>query len=96
MSRQGVDPRLADVSGLLGKDEIPNGGKLGPFVVVRKLGESRQSIVYAVVRKEERRALKVLRREAVRDKRAGPEVSHGEPHGGGHRPPRLAAGARGG
>jgi tetratricopeptide (TPR) repeat protein len=70
VSRQGVDPRLADASGLLGKDEIPNGGKLGPFVVLRKLGESRQSIVYGVARKEERRALKVLRREACRDKRA--------------------------
>jgi tetratricopeptide (TPR) repeat protein len=70
MSRQGVDPRVVDVAGLLGKDEIANGGKLGPFVVLRKLGESRQSIVYAVARKEERRALKVLRREACRDKRA--------------------------
>src|ERR1700722_2911825 len=69
VSRQGVDPRVVE-PGAFGKDEIPNGGKLGPFVVVRKLGESRQSIVYAVVRKEERRALKVLRREACRDKRA--------------------------
>jgi tetratricopeptide (TPR) repeat protein/tRNA A-37 threonylcarbamoyl transferase component Bud32 len=70
VSRQGVDPRVVDVAGLLGKEEIPNGGKLGPFVVLRKLGESRQSIVYAVARKEERRALKVLRHEACRDKRA--------------------------
>ena len=70
VSRQGVDPRVVDVAGFLGKDEIPNGGKLGPFVVLRKLGESRQSIVYAVARKEERRALKVLRHEACRDKRA--------------------------
>jgi serine/threonine protein kinase/lipopolysaccharide biosynthesis regulator YciM len=70
VSRQGVDPRVADAAGLTGRAEIANGGKLGPYVVLRKLGESRQSIVYAAARKEERRALKVLRGEACRDKRA--------------------------
>ncbi len=70
VSRQGVDPRVCDVNGLFGKEDLPNGGKLGPFAILRKLGESRQSIVYTAARKEERRALKVLRREAVRDKRA--------------------------
>ncbi|HEX3770154.1 MAG TPA: tetratricopeptide repeat protein, partial [Polyangiaceae bacterium] len=70
VSRQNVDPRVGDVTSLFGKEEIPNGGKLGPFAILRKLGESQQSIVYAAARKEERRALKVLRREAVRDKRA--------------------------
>jgi tetratricopeptide (TPR) repeat protein/tRNA A-37 threonylcarbamoyl transferase component Bud32 len=75
-SRQGVDPRVGDVASLLGREEIPNGGKLGPFVVLRKLGESRQSVVYAATRAArgssatERRALKVLRHEACRDKRA--------------------------
>ncbi len=70
ISRQGVDPRVADVAAIFGREEIPNSGKLGPFTILRKLGESRQSIVYAATRKDERRALKVLRREACRDKRA--------------------------
>ncbi len=70
VSRQGVDPRVADVAAIFGREEIPDGGKLGAFTIVRKLGESRQSIVYAATRNNERRALKVLRREAVRDKRA--------------------------
>jgi serine/threonine protein kinase/lipopolysaccharide biosynthesis regulator YciM len=70
ISRQGVDPRVADVAALFGREEIPNGGSLGPFAIVRKLGESRQSIVYAAVRDGQRRALKVLRAEACRDKRA--------------------------
>ena len=70
ISRQGVDPRVADVAAIFGREEIPGGGKLGPFTITRKLGESRQSIVYAANRKDERRALKVLRREACRDKRA--------------------------
>jgi hypothetical protein len=52
VSRQGVDPRVGDVNGLFGKEELPNGGKLGPFAILRKLGESRQSIVYAAARKE--------------------------------------------
>src|SRR4051794_39583728 len=70
ISRQGVDPRVADLAGIFGKEEIANGGHLGPFVVTRKIGESRQSIVYAATRDGERRALKVMRHEACRDKRA--------------------------
>jgi serine/threonine protein kinase len=69
-SRQGVDPRLRDVAGLLGKDEVAAGEPLGPFVIVRKLGESPLAIVYAVRRDREERVLKLLRHEASRDKRA--------------------------
>jgi tetratricopeptide (TPR) repeat protein/tRNA A-37 threonylcarbamoyl transferase component Bud32 len=69
-SRPGADPRVRDVAGLFGKDEIPPGGTLGPFVVSRKLGESGLAIVYAAQRGDQERVLKVLRREAARDKRA--------------------------
>src|SRR5580698_8608475 len=40
VSRQGVDPRVRDVVGLLGKEELAVGRTLGPFVILRKLGES--------------------------------------------------------
>jgi tetratricopeptide (TPR) repeat protein len=70
VSRQGVDPRVRDVVGLLGKEELLPGKALGPFVMARKLGESELSIVYTARRGLEDRVLKVLRREACRDKRA--------------------------
>jgi tetratricopeptide (TPR) repeat protein len=69
-SRPGVDPRLRDVAGLLGKEEVAPGETLGPFVVSRKLGEGALGIVYAARRGDQDRVLKVLRREASRDKRA--------------------------
>ena len=70
VARQGVDPRVRDVAGLLGKEEIAQGKTLGAFLVLRKLGESELSIVYAAKRGDEERVLKVLRREGCRDKRA--------------------------
>jgi tetratricopeptide (TPR) repeat protein/tRNA A-37 threonylcarbamoyl transferase component Bud32 len=70
VSRQGVDPRVRDVAGLLGKEEIAAGKALGPFVVGKKLGESELSTVYLAKRGDEERVLKVLKREACRDKRA--------------------------
>lgn len=70
VSKQGVDPRVRDVAGLYGKDELPVGATLGAFTVVRKLGESELSNVYLAKRGSEERVLKVLRREACRDKRA--------------------------
>jgi hypothetical protein len=69
-SRQGVDPRVRDVTGILGREEIAAGDELGPFVVSRKVGESPLAIVYAVRRGDEDHVLKVLRREASRDGRA--------------------------
>jgi tetratricopeptide (TPR) repeat protein/tRNA A-37 threonylcarbamoyl transferase component Bud32 len=70
VSRQGVDPRVRDVVGLFGKEDLAQGKSLGPFLVLRKLGESELSNVYLAKRGDEERVLKVLKREACRDKRA--------------------------
>jgi tetratricopeptide (TPR) repeat protein/tRNA A-37 threonylcarbamoyl transferase component Bud32 len=69
-TRPGVDPRVRDVAGLLGREELATGEQLGPFVVARKLGESPLAIVYLARRDDESYVLKVLRREAARDRRA--------------------------
>jgi tetratricopeptide (TPR) repeat protein/tRNA A-37 threonylcarbamoyl transferase component Bud32 len=70
VSRQGVDPRVRDVTGLFGKEELAQGKTLGPFLVLKKLGESELSTVYLTRRADQERVLKVLKREACRDKRA--------------------------
>src|SRR5579859_1201070 len=70
VSRQGVDPRVRDVTSLFGQEELEAGARVGPFVVERKLGDSEQSFVYLVHRGQRARVLKVLRREACRDRRA--------------------------
>jgi tetratricopeptide (TPR) repeat protein len=70
-SRQGVDPRVRDAVGLLGKEELPPGAAFGPFTGMRKLGEGDLAIVYTAHKEnDEDRVVKVLRREAVRDRRA--------------------------
>jgi serine/threonine protein kinase len=69
-ARPGVDPRVRDVAGLFGREQIEPGEGLGPFTVSRKLGEGAVGIVYAARRGDEDCILKVLRREASRDKRA--------------------------
>jgi tetratricopeptide (TPR) repeat protein len=72
-SRQGVDPRVRDITGLWGKEELPHGSTLGPFLILRKLGESELSMVYAARRggiDGQECVVKVLRREACRDMRA--------------------------
>ncbi len=69
-SRQGVDPRVREAIGLLGKEEMPQGAALGPFAALRKLGEGELSVVYTARRGDEDRVVKVLRRDAIRDKRA--------------------------
>jgi serine/threonine protein kinase/lipopolysaccharide biosynthesis regulator YciM len=68
--RPGADPRLRDATSLFGKEDISPGDSLGPFVITRKLGEGAAGVVYAARRDHEDRVLKVLRREASRDKRA--------------------------
>ncbi|MGO9833902.1 MAG: protein kinase domain-containing protein [Polyangiaceae bacterium] len=68
-SRHAVDPRVRDASRLIGDEEIEQGDRLGPFLIKKKLGESEQSIVYAALRDDESRVLKVLRNEACRDRR---------------------------
>jgi serine/threonine protein kinase len=70
VSRQGVDPRVRDVVGLFGREDMSPGKQLGPFLVLKKLGESELSNVYVAKRGEDERVLKVLKREACRDKRA--------------------------
>lgn len=73
-SRKEVDPRVRDIVTLLGKEELAVGRKLGDFTIQKKVGESDLGIVYQAVRQDGEAkavyALKVLRREAVRDRRA--------------------------
>lgn len=70
VSKHGVDPRVRDIAGLFGKEDLAAGSTLGRFVVVRKLGESELSNVYVARRGDEERVLKVLKHEACRDRRA--------------------------
>ena len=70
VSKQGVDPRVRDVAGLFGREELAQGATLGEFLVLRKLGESDMSYVYLAKRGDQERVLKVLRHEASRDRRA--------------------------
>ena len=73
-SRKEVDPRVRDIVALMGKEELAIGSKLGDFTIQKKIGESDLGTVYQAVRADgDARAvysLKVLRREAVRDRRA--------------------------
>ena len=73
-SRKEVDPRVRDIVSLLGKEELAPGRQLGDFTIQRKIGESDLGIVYQAVRQDggarAEYAVKVLRREAVRDRRA--------------------------
>lgn len=69
-SRHGVDPRLREVGSLQGKEEIDPGRTFGGFEIVRKVGESPLSIVYSARREEVDCILKVIRRDACRDRRA--------------------------
>jgi serine/threonine protein kinase/lipopolysaccharide biosynthesis regulator YciM len=70
VSKHGVDPRVRDIAGLFGKEDLPVGGAIGSFTIVRKLGESELSNVYLARRGEEERVLKILKHEACRDRRA--------------------------
>jgi serine/threonine protein kinase len=70
VSRSEVDPRVRDIVTLLGKDEHAAGKEIGGFNVVRKIGESDLGIVYLTQLGDKPYALKVLRREASRDRRA--------------------------
>ncbi|HVJ91460.1 MAG TPA: protein kinase [Labilithrix sp.] len=73
-ARREVDPRVRDIISLLGKEELPAGRQLGDFTIQKKLGESDLAIVYQAVRADGEAkatyAVKVLRREASRDRRA--------------------------
>ena len=73
-SRKEVDPRVRDIVSLMGKEELAVGRQLGDFTIQKKIGESDLGIVYQAMRTDGAAkatyALKVLRREAARDRRA--------------------------
>ncbi|MDB4944260.1 MAG: hypothetical protein JWP97_3794 [Labilithrix sp.] len=73
-SRKEVDPRVRDLGALWGKEELPAGRQVGDFTLQKKIGESDLGIVYQAVRTDgDARAyytVKILRREAARDRRA--------------------------
>ena len=69
-ARPGVNPRVRDVAGIFGREQLEAGEQLGPFVVSRRLGEGDAGIVYSALRSEETHIVKLLRREASRDRRA--------------------------
>jgi serine/threonine protein kinase len=70
VSRNEVDPRVRDIGGLLGIDEIPAGKVVGEYTVERKVGQSDLGVVYLAKRDGKPYTLKTLRREAARDRRA--------------------------
>lgn len=69
-SRKGVDPRVRDLPALLGPEELPPGHKVGPFTVQRRTGETDLAFVYAATNGPAAVTLKILKREATRDRRA--------------------------
>ena len=75
VSRREVDPRLRDVPALLGTPDLAPGKVIGPFTVQRRLGDSELAVVYLAQKSgaatgAESYVLKVLRRDAARDRRA--------------------------
>ncbi len=70
LERREVDPRVRDIYALLSREELAPGKTVGPFTIERKVGESDHAIVYQARRDDGLCALKVLRREASRDRRA--------------------------
>ena len=73
-SRKEVDPRVRDLGALFGQEELAPDQRFGPFVIRRTIGESARGIVYQALREDPggvlEYAVKVLRREASRDRRA--------------------------
>jgi tetratricopeptide (TPR) repeat protein len=69
-SRSEVDPRVRDIGGLLGSDELAPGTELGPYVIEKRLGMSELGVTYAAKKNGRAFTLKTLRREAARDRRA--------------------------
>lgn len=71
-SRNEVDPRFRDLSvrGVSTEDELKVGAVLGPFTILKKIGEGPSGIVYSAKTDEGERTLKVLSRGAVDSARA--------------------------
>ncbi len=70
VSRTEVDPRVRDIAGLIGGDELTPGTEIGGYKVERKVGASDLGVVYIADRGGKKFTLKTLRREAARDRRA--------------------------
>ena len=72
-AKREVDPRVRDIS-FFGDEELLDDQVLGDFVIERKIGESDLGIVYQAVRQDgdakATYAVKVLRREAARDRKS--------------------------
>lgn len=73
-ARKEVDPRVRDLGALLGREELTPGRQVGDFTIQKKIGESDLGVVYQAVRQDGSAkatyALKLLRRDAARDRRA--------------------------
>ncbi len=70
LERRDVDPRVRDINALLAREELSPGKTAGPFTIERKIGESDHAIVYQAQRDDGQCTLKILKREASRDRRA--------------------------
>ena len=70
LERREVDPRIRDIHALLAREDFAAGKTVGPFTIERKIGESAHAVVYQAQRDDGLCTLKVLRREASRDRRA--------------------------
>ncbi len=68
--RREVDPRVRDLASLLAKEELAAGKSFGPFTIEKKTGETAYAIVYQARRDDGLCTLHVLRRDAMRDRRA--------------------------
>src|SRR5258706_4000045 len=71
-SRTDADPRLRELSqrGFASNETLEAGTMVGPFVIVRRIGEGSSGIVYSADHGGQPVILKVIRREAARDARA--------------------------
>ena len=68
--KPGVDARVRDAVGLTDYEEAVESGRLGPFLLLRKLREDDLSVAYVASRGEQDRVVRVLRREVCRDRAA--------------------------
>jgi tetratricopeptide (TPR) repeat protein/tRNA A-37 threonylcarbamoyl transferase component Bud32 len=70
-SRTEVDARFRELvqKGIVLPEELKAGDKVGPFTVVKKIGEGPRAIVYSATKDGAERTLKVFRRDATRDAR---------------------------
>ncbi len=69
-SRNEVDPRVRDIGGLLGADELAPGTELGPYLIEKRVSVSELGVTYVAKKAGKPYTLKTLRREAARDRRA--------------------------